>query len=496
MRLRDLLSALPDYELKGDGDVDIRGIELDSRRVGGGELFVCLEGLASNGHDFAATAVNHGAAALLAKRFLPELASTPQVVVADPREAMARAAAAFFSHPSRALELCGVTGTNGKTTVTHFVQSVAEAAGQRAEVLGTLGGKGGGDYQATGFTTPEAPALQKYLREAVDRGTQWLAMEVSSHALAQRRVFGTEFSVVVFTNLTRDHLDFHGTMEAYFESKALLFSNEGRGSSRPAVAVLNLEDPAGQMLAGRVTGKKVTYGFGRGTDYRAHDVRTSPEVTTYALSTPQGRASVRLSLPGRFNILNALAAQAAGMERGLSLESAVKGAESLSRVPGRMERVIGAQPFSVFVDYAHTPDALEHALDASRSFTTGKLIVVFGCGGDRDQGKRPEMGRVAARRADQIVLTSDNPRSEDPEAILDAIEQGVRGSTVPYVRESDRAKAIHIALDHAHAGDTVLIAGKGHEHYQIVGKTTLPFDDRVVAAHVLRELGFDVDDPS
>jgi len=205
---------------------------------------------------------------------------------------------------------------------------------------------------------------------------------------------------------------------------------------------------------------------------------------------------VRLSLPGRFNILNALAAQAAGMERGLSLESAVKGAESLSRVPGRMERVIGAQPFSVFVDYAHTPDALEHALDASRSFTTGKLIVVFGCGGDRDQGKRPEMGRVAARRADQIVLTSDNPRSEDPEAILDAIEQGDRGSTVPYVRESDRAKAIHIALDHAHAGDTVLIAGKGHEHYQIVGKTTLPFDDRVVAAHVLRELGFDVDDPS
>ena len=496
MKLRDLLLALPVYELRGEGDIDIDGIELDSRRVGGGELFVCLEGLASNGHDFAATAVNQGAAALLAKRFLPELAATPQVVVADPREAMARAAAAFFSHPSRSLELVGVTGTNGKTTVTHFVQALGEAAGQRAEVLGTLGGKVGTDYQSTGFTTPEAPALQKYLREAVDRGTQWLAMEVSSHALAQKRVFGTDFSAVVFTNLTRDHLDFHGTMEAYFESKALLFSEAGRGSSRPTVAVLNLEDPAGQLLAGRVTGTKVTYGFGRGADYRAHDVRTSPEFTTYTLSTPRGRASVRLSLPGRFNILNALAAQAAGMERGLTLDAAVEGAKALKRVPGRMERVTGSQPFSVLVDYAHTPDALEHALGAARSFTSGKLIVVFGCGGDRDKGKRPEMGRVAAREADRIVLTSDNPRSEDPEAILDAIERGLLDSTVPYLRESDRAKAIRIALDHAHAGDTVLIAGKGHEHYQILGSTTLPFDDRVVAARVLKELGFDVDDPS
>jgi len=350
MKLRDLLLALPAYELRGEGDIDINGIELDSRQVGGGELFVCLEGLASNGHDFAATAVNQGAAALLAKRFLPELAATPQVVVADPREAMARAAAAFFSHPSRSLELVGVTGTNGKTTVTHFVQALGEAAGQRAEVLGTLGGKVGADYQSTGFTTPEAPALQKYLREAVDRGTQWLAMEVSSHALAQKRVFGTDFSAVVFTNLTRDHLDFHGTMEAYFESKALLFSEAGRGSSRPAVAVLNLEDPAGQLLAGRVTGTKVTYGFGRGADYRAHDVRTSPEFTTYTLSTPRGRASVRLSLPGRFNILNALAAQAAGMERGLTLDAAVEGAKALKRVPGRMERVTGSQPFSVVAE--------------------------------------------------------------------------------------------------------------------------------------------------
>jgi UDP-N-acetylmuramoyl-L-alanyl-D-glutamate--2,6-diaminopimelate ligase len=495
MKLRDLLVALPEYAQKGQRDVDVSGIELDSRRVGGGELFVCLEGLASNGHDFAATAVNQGAAALLVRRFLPELAATPQIVVADPREAMARVAAAFFSYPSRSLEIVGVTGTNGKTTVTHFVQAVAEAAGRRAEVLGTLGGKIGAGYQATGFTTPEAPALQRYLREAVDRGTQWLAMEVSSHALVQKRVFGTEFSAVVFTNLTRDHLDFHGTMEAYFEAKARLFSPEGRGSSRETVAVLNLEDPAGQTLAGTVEGKKATYGFGRGTDYRAHELRATPESTTYALSTPRGRASVHLALPGRFNVLNALAAQAAGMERGLSLEAVVDGAEALRRVPGRMERVPGSQPYSVIVDYAHTPDALEHALRAARSFTGGKLTVVFGCGGERDRGKRPEMGRVAAREADRIVVTSDNPRSEDPESILDAIMAGVEGGAVPYLREVDRARAIRLALEHARPGDTVLIAGKGHERYQIIGQATLPFDDRAVAAQVLRELGFDVDDP-
>ena len=493
--LRDLLAALPDYELKGESNVDIRGIELDSRRVGGGELFVCLEGLASNGHDFAATAVNQGAAALLVRRHLPDLVATPQVVVRDPRQAMALAAAAFFSHPARALELCGVTGTNGKTTVTHLVQAVAGAAGRRAEVLGTLGGKVGTEYRATGFTTPEAPALQKYLREAVDRKTEWLAMEVSSHALAQARVFGTDFSVVVFTNLTRDHLDFHGTMESYFEAKARLFSPEGRGSEREAVAILNLEDPAGQVLAGKVSGPKATYGFGRGSDYRAYDLRTSPDTTGYTLSTPHGRAPVELHLPGRFNVLNALAAQAAGMERGLPLEAAVRGVESVTRVPGRMERVTGSQQFAVIVDYAHTPDALEHALRAARSFTAGKLIVVFGCGGERDRGKRPEMGRVAAREADRIVLTSDNPRTEDPDAILDAIEQGVNGLTVPYLRERDRSQAIALALEHARPGDTVLIAGKGHERYQIVGTTTLPFDDRLVAVEVLRRLGFHADDP-
>jgi len=495
MRLRDLLEAVPVYEFRGEQDVEISAIELDSRRVGGGELFVCLEGLASDGHDFAATAVVHGAAALLVRRPLPEVAGTPQIVVSDPREVMARMGGALFSHPSRFLEIVGVTGTNGKTTVTHLVQATALAAGRRADVLGTLGNRVGPEYRSTGFTTPEAPTLQRLFRDAVDRGTEWLAMEVSSHALAQKRVFGTEFAAVVFTNLTRDHLDFHGSMEAYFEAKALLFSPEGRGSAREPVAVLNLEDPAGQVLAGRIEGRKVTYGLGRGADYRAHELRTTPEGTAYALSTPAGRASVHLRLPGRFNVLNALAAQTAGLELGLPLDAVVTGVESVERVPGRMERVAGSQPFTVLVDYAHTPDALEHALRAARGFTSGRLAVVFGCGGERDRGKRPEMGRVAALGADRVVVTSDNPRGENPETILDEIFAGLVDSAVPALREIDRARAIRLALEHARPGDTVLLAGKGHERTQILGDRTVAFDDREVAARVLREIGFDADDP-
>jgi UDP-N-acetylmuramoyl-L-alanyl-D-glutamate--2,6-diaminopimelate ligase len=383
-----------------------------------------------------------------------------------------------------------VTGTNGKTTVTHLVHAAATAAGRRSEVLGTLGSGGGAAYRSTGFTTPEAPVLQRVFRDAADRGVQWLAMEVSSHALVQQRVFGTEFAAAVFTNLTRDHLDYHGSMEAYFEAKALLFSPQGRGSAREPVAVLNLEDPAGRALAGRIEGRKVTYGYGHGTDYRAHELRTTPEGSTYALSTPSGRASVRIRLPGRFNVLNALAAQATALELGLPLEAVVRGVESVTRVPGRMERVQGSQPFTVLVDYAHTPDALEHALRAARGFTSGRLTVVFGCGGDRDRGKRPEMGRVAGNAADRVVMTSDNPRREDPERILDEIE-----APAAVLRESDRARAIRMALELARPGDTVLIAGKGHEREQIFGDRSIPFDDRVVAAGVLREMGFDANDP-
>jgi UDP-N-acetylmuramoyl-L-alanyl-D-glutamate--2,6-diaminopimelate ligase len=495
MKLSELIQALTRYEVRGDGDIDIRAIELDSRRVGGGGLFVCLEGLARNGHDFAAAAVAQGAAALVVRHFLPEVSETTQVVVPDPREAMARLAAAFFSHPSRDLDVIGVTGTNGKTTVTHLVQAVGREAGRKTSVVGTLGSTVGGDYRETGFTTPEAPELQKLLRQAADADTEWVALEVSSHALAQKRSFATDFRAVVFTNLTRDHLDYHQDMQRYFETKARLFTPEGRGSDRGALAVINLEDRAGRALAEMTAGARVTYGFGKGVDYRARHVRLDARKTRYELVTPVGRSEVRLRLLGRFNVLNALAAQAVSVELGAPLEAAARGVSALTRVPGRMESVSGTQPFLVLVDYSHTPDALEHALRSARRVTRNRLLVVFGCGGDRDPGKREEMGRVSARLADRVVVTSDNPRHEDPESIIESVVAGTRDGSALVHREVDRARAIRFALECATEGDTVLVAGKGHEPYQIVGDRRLPFDDRRVAAATLREIGFDADDP-
>jgi UDP-N-acetylmuramoyl-L-alanyl-D-glutamate--2,6-diaminopimelate ligase len=492
MTLESLLRVLPEFELRGPADFEIRSIELDSRRVGGGALFVCLEGLASDGHDFAAAAVNQGAVALLARR--PVDAAATQVLVRDTREAMARLAGALYGFPSRSLRLVGVTGTNGKTTLTHVVKGLAEEAGEPAEVMGTLGSSSEGGYRSTGFTTPEAPELQRLLREAVDRGTRWIAMEVSSHALAQKRTFGTDFAAVVFTNLTRDHLDFHGDMRTYFEAKALLFDRASRGSEREAVAVINFEDAAGRELARRATGKVVSYGFAAGVDYRAEDVRSGPGGTLYTLVTPRGAREVRLPLLGGFNVLNALGAQAAVMEAGLPLDAAAVGVRRVPQVRGRMEAVRGAQPFLVLIDYAHTPDALAHALETTRGLAAGRLTVVFGCGGDRDRGKRPEMGAVAARLADRMVVTTDNPRHEDPQAILDAILAGVREGHAEVWSELDRETAIRRALAASGSGDAVLIAGKGHEDYQIIGDERRPFDDREVAARLLGEIGFHVDD--
>jgi UDP-N-acetylmuramoyl-L-alanyl-D-glutamate--2,6-diaminopimelate ligase len=494
MMLSDLLPALSRYTLRGEDAIDIRGIELDSRRVGGGELFVCLEGLARNGHDFAAAAVAKGARALVVRHPVSGVEGVPQVVVPDTRDAMARLAAAFFSHPSRAMAVTGVTGTNGKTTVTHLLRAVGTEAGKRTEVVGTLGSSMGDSYRETGFTTPEAPGLQRLFREAADRGTQWLAIEVSSHALAQKRAVATDFAAVVFTNLTRDHLDYHRNMEHYFAAKAQLFTREGRGSDADTVAVISLEDPAGVRLAGIADGRTATYGLGRGADYRARRIRVGARDTRYELVTPRGRAGVRLRLLGDFNVLNALAAQAAAMEMGVPLAVAARGVERVDRVPGRLEPVPGRQPFLVLVDYAHTPDALEHALRSARRMATGAVRVVFGCGGDRDPGKRPQMGRVAAEGADLVVVTSDNPRHEDPESILDAVVAGAKGGPGRVHREPDRARAIRYALEAAGPGDVVLLAGKGHETVQITGDAKVPFDDRRVAADVLKAIGFDADD--
>jgi len=490
MRLEDLLAELPERTVVPEGttDVDVTGIAFDSRRVGGGELFVCLEGLASDGHDFAAAAVGRGVRALVVRRVLDVTPPVPQVVVRDTREAMARLAAAFHGHPSRELAVIGVTGTNGKTTVTHLVAGLGEGLGIPVGILGTLGSRIGGERGAVGLTTGEAPDVQRTLREAVDAGMRWVAMEVSSHALAQHRVFGLNFKIAIFTNLGRDHLDYHGTFEAYRDAKARLFFPETRGADGPVTAILGADDPMIRDLALRVPEPKTTFGFASDAAYRAEHLRWEAGGARYTLVTPRGRAEVRFPLPGRYNVLNALAAQAAVVELGESPDRVAEATASVTAPAGRMQPVPGSGPVRVWVDFAHTPDALEQALGAVRDVVRGRLFVVFGCGGDRDPGKRPLMGRVASTAADVAVLTSDNPRSEDPEKILDAVEAGAQGPARVH-RDADRAAAIAWAVAEANPGDGVLVAGKGHETHQILGSTRVPFDDVAVARDALARKG-------
>jgi UDP-N-acetylmuramoyl-L-alanyl-D-glutamate--2,6-diaminopimelate ligase len=452
------------------GDVQITAITYDSRSVAPGALFCCLRGARTDGHDHAPAAVAAGAAALLVDHPVPGVA-VPQVVVADTRAAMARVAAAFFGHPSRQLAVVGVTGTNGKTTVTHLLQAALSAAGTPTAVIGTL-------TQAR--TTPEAPDLQARLAALVAAGTGAVAMEVSSHALAQGRADGTWFSVAVFTNLSQDHLDYHGTMDEYFEAKAALFTPE-----RAALAVINADDPWGRVLGERAAAGGLavrTYSLAEAEPLDGSTFRWAGQV-------------VRLRLPGRHNVANALAAATAARALGAEPAAVAEGLSSLATVPGRFEPVDAGQPFTVAVDYAHTPDALSGVLAAARETAgpDGRVLVVFGCGGERDRAKRPAMGEVAVRQADVAVLTSDNPRSEDPLAIIDEVRAGAeaaaaRGAGGRLVVEPDRRTAIARALGLAREGDAVVVAGKGHERTQVAGGRAVPFDDREVAREELERL--------
>jgi UDP-N-acetylmuramoyl-L-alanyl-D-glutamate--2,6-diaminopimelate ligase len=415
-----------------------------------------------DGHQFAADAVEAGAIALLCERVLP-LAVT-QVVVADARAAMAPVAAAFWDHPSRHLDVVGVTGTNGKTTTAHLLGAVLEAGGKPTGVIGTLSGE---------RTTPEAPDLQRRLAAFRDEGAAAVAMEVSSHALALHRVDATRFAVAVFTNLSQDHLDFHGSMEDYFEAKASLFD-----PARTAVAVVNADDSGGRRLLDRA--RLPTRPFSLRD---AADLHVGPSASTFRW---EGEP-VRLRLGGRFNIVNALAAATAARELGVAPADVARGLSSAPPVPGRFEPVDGGQPFAVVVDYAHTPAGLEEVLTAAAEAAEGRVLVVFGCGGDRDRAKRRDMGDVATRLADLAVLTSDNPRSEDPMAIIEEVRSGVVRPEVLRV-EPDRRAAIALALAEAAAGDVVVIAGKGHETEQHFAGHSVPFDDRVVARQELDRL--------
>lgn len=465
MRLDALLDRLADQPLalwpEDAGGTEVSTVVHDTRALAPGALFCCVPGAHVDGHDLAATAVQQGATALLVER--PVDAGVPELRVPSVRDALGPVAAAFWDHPSRAMQVVGVTGTSGKTTTTHLLGAVTEAYGWSTAVIGTLSGP---------RTTPEAPELQERLAKERDAGRAAVAMEVSSHALALGRVRATRFVVAVFTNLSHDHLDFHRDLDDYFAAKAELFT-----SAYADAAVVNLDDPRGRELAVRALVPTEGYSLDDAVDLEVGSTRSRFRWRGVDIEVPLG---------GRFNVSNALAAATAAARLGVDEATIAAGLAAAPAVPGRFEPIDEGQPFAVLVDYSHKPGALAGALDAAREVaSSGRVILVFGAGGDRDASKRPEMGEVAARLADRVLLTSDNPRGEDPLAIIDAVRSGMTASTECTV-EPDRATAIAIAIGEAAAGDVVLIAGKGHEAVQIVGEHALPFDDRDVARTALR----------
>lgn len=478
--------------------VEVAGVSHDSRKVSRGTVFVALRGLKTDGATFAESALRHGAVAVVAESAAPAGWPTPWIVVPHARAALSWLAASFFDFPSRSLRVVGVTGTNGKTTTTYLLSAVLERAGFPCGRIGTVGYTVGGEERAASHTTPEADLVQGLLREMVDRGAAACAMEVSSHALTLDRVDAVEFAAGVFTNLTRDHLDFHGDMEAYFQAKGRLFEL----LPAEAPAVINIDDPSGRRLASTVS-RPVTYGLSPSADVTFERISLTMDGVAGLVRTPSHRVELTCPLPGRPNAYNVLAAFATGEALGLPVDALTEGLASVSHVPGRFQVV--SQPgddVRIIVDYAHTDDALRNVLETVRPLASRHVIVVFGCGGDRDKTKRPLMGAVAARLSDLVILTSDNPRTEDPATIIDDITRGIvvsadRGSgrilqtpvpagrETPWVAIPDRRGAIVHAVAQAQPGDTVVIAGKGHETYQIIGTRVVPFDDVVVAREAL-----------
>jgi UDP-N-acetylmuramoyl-L-alanyl-D-glutamate--2,6-diaminopimelate ligase len=475
VELEALIAALGPLDVVGRSDVEIRDLAYDAGSATQGSLFFCVRGSRADGHELAADAVTRGAAALVVERLLDVV--VPQLVVADTRAAMATAADVFFGEPSRALDVAGVTGTNGKTTTAFLLHAILAAAGRRPGLVGTVEWRVGGATRPAPHTTPEAIDLQRLLREMLDAGDRSVALEASSHGSAFRRLDRVRFDVLVFTNLSQDHLDLHGSMEDYFQAKRRLFTGV-----EPPPAVVNVGDEWGRRLAAELEAAHraplVTFGL-------AHDAEVRAEELELGATGSRFRAAgipVETPLSGRFNVENVLGAVAAGVLLGLDDEEIAAGVAAVEGVPGRFERVDAGQEFTVLVDYAHTPDSLDTVLQAARELDGGRLIVVFGAGGDRDRGKRPLMGRVARDRADLAIVTSDNPRSEDPLAIIQDVLQGA-GTDVEI--DPDRRSAIARALTLAGAGDVVVVAGKGHEQGQEIGAVVHPFDDRAVVRECL-----------
>jgi len=500
MTWNDLISEISAVGSAGSSDAPIAGVEYDSRRVRPGSVFVAMKGGSTDGNRYIEKAISAGAAGIVTDSaptfdhllvFQPGL---PVIEVEHGRRSLAQASAAFFGHPERKLAATGITGTNGKTTTAFLTESLLNAAARTTVLIGTIEYHVAGETRPSIHTTPESRDLFELMAEGVERGATELVTEISSHALDQGRAAGINFDVAVFTNLTRDHLDYHQTMDNYFAAKRLLF--DGTVYPAPRVAVINAHDPRAAELAAaaRKAGAEIcTYGIEQG-DWRAASYALTPSGAMLHLETPVGQAKVQSHLAGEVNILNLLAAFTAAHARGIAFDDLAAAVPALKPVPGRFQPVDAGQPFTVIVDYAHTDDALRNLTALARQMTAEsakRVITVFGCGGDRDRTKRPKMGQAAGEGSDFVVATSDNPRTEEPLAILAEIEPGLQSTGTPYAIEPDRATAIRLALEAAKPGDVVLIAGKGHEKEQIVGYITIPFDDAEVALSILKEMGHD-----
>jgi UDP-N-acetylmuramoyl-L-alanyl-D-glutamate--2,6-diaminopimelate ligase len=475
MDIERVIAALAPVDVLGRAPVEIADLAYDARAAGAGSLYFCVPGSRADGHDFAPAAVAGGAVALVVER--PLELEVPQILVENARRAMAVAADEFFERPTEQLEVAGVTGTNGKTTTAFLLYSILAAAGRRPGLLGTIESRVGGERRPAIRTTPEAIDLQRTFREMLDAGDRSAAVEATSHGSELGRLDRVRFSALVFTNLTQDHLDFHGTIEQYFAAKRRLFTE-----TTPPAAI-NVGDPYGRRLAEELRGRDevVTFGLADDAELQAEDLELGPRGARFRA----GGIELETRLRGRFNVENVLGAVAAARLLDIPGDAIAYGVRELRGVPGRFEAVDEGQPFAVLVDYAHTPDSLENVLRTARDLAQNRVICVFGCGGDRDRGKRPLMGRIATELADLAIVTSDNPRSEEPEAIIAEILEGAGEAGV----EPDRREAIARAVSAAREGDVVVIAGKGHEQGQQFADRTIPFDDREVAREALRRLG-------
>jgi UDP-N-acetylmuramoyl-L-alanyl-D-glutamate--2,6-diaminopimelate ligase len=487
MLLAELVRGLNITNVKGDGDIEIKGIAYDSRKVGKGYVFVCIDGMATDGHDYACEAVENGAAALIVQKDMGMKENVTVMRTGDTRKALAYVSDRFYGHPSGRFRLIGITGTKGKTTTSFMVKTILEAAGRKVGLIGTLGTRIGERELYSEHTTPESLELQMLFSEMAEEGVDAVVMEVSSQGLALQRVGACEFDTAVFTNLSRDHIGKreHASMEEYLLAKCKLFKMSKRG-------LVNLDSAYASKVLDEAECVTMTFGLDERSDIRAYDIVKMPQKVEFNLTSPWYEGKFSVNIPGRFSVYNALASAGVSGLLGVSQEIVQKGLERV-QVPGRAELVDTGRNFSVIIDYAHSPDSLENILSTVKDYAAGRVICVFGCGGDRDRAKRPMMGAISVRLADYTVITSDNPRTEDPDSIIAQIEEGIKSKNDKYKCIRDRREAIRHAMQTAEAGDVLVLAGKGHETYQIFNDKTIHFDEREVVREIIEEMKMNLD---